>query len=601
MGGNQSTNTVIEHPSSKQEINRPKYLKNPFKYLYYQMCYFMTIKQYKDKNHLPTNFYYIKGETTDVDLYVKNEIIKLSQEMPLNKIPLPIIVMYAKKKIFQQTIMGECFDNILFNNNEISSCKYDKNVKEYYKISNKIKEYNEVEKIKQTNLAIYKDSNIYEIYIYFPSLTTSKKYIPNFHGIKSTNSYMQYFVRNDIVFNAMRNGFDVNSFVEDLKKINVSSDKINQLVNERLKIYIKENPLYNELQNICLTNGCISNYGEDFDELLPKRTKDASQQETEAEAKAPYYPTKCLNTINYEDNMFKLDANFYETIKKNISECTDRFINNHNYIKEANINQIDPNINNKSFVDELKKCYFNYRHNTITPDYNDGGRYHYSKIYNKNILTELATRNAGYPGIYEYVFPTFSINKDHPDLKDYLLELPWGNQIITKKYIIDKLYPNDFYYSFNNIYKLKFNNNGVLLVTDIYDNIIYILSKNKVNIPVEVNFENGNLVIYHKNERGDVVPAEYIKVINYSNKDAIRPFSMILDNNGDLCVYANKYIDVTDDDLKNRIKESRTLYTNNKFTKDISSKSINYDDIDINLNKNRYPDEYLYDISKLNL
>ena len=50
--------------------------------------------------------------------------------------------------------------------------------------------------------------------------------------------------------------------------------------------------------------GCVSDTGEDFEELVPKYSKKTEDMNKNSINHTPYYPSKCFKTKNYKNYMF---------------------------------------------------------------------------------------------------------------------------------------------------------------------------------------------------------------------------------------------------------------------------------------------------------
>lgn len=376
------------------------------------------------------------------------------------------------------------------------------------------------------------------------------------------------------------------------------TDTINKIIDDLKKNTINSNPLALENYNKCKIDGVVCDYSEDFDELLPPNTKDESQIENNIKAKSPFFPTKSLLTPYYEDNMFKTDNNFYDEIKKKIPDCVKKYMDNSSNIKSGNLKD---GISKTEFllIDELKKCYATYR-NESSSEIQENNKYFYSKEYNKNILLELSKRNATYPGIQEIVFPVFRLDTNNKEIYNLILKLPWGDKLLNDKFFIDDnnylLTIDKNVYSFNSYYSINLTKEGIIYVYNrYYNNIIYILNNKKINSSSVV--ENlvldtlGSLILNIKNEDGQSVIFWTYKVFNTAKTSG--PYVLIIDNNGYIKIYGDRFIEATDDDLYLRINKLKLSLENMNNQFELNNIEFN----DENILNNNIPintDSYLY-------
>ena len=65
----------------------------------------------------------------------------------------------------------------------------------------------------------------------------------------------------------------------------------------------------------------------------------------------------------------------------------------------------------------------------------------YSKVFNNNILKDLAKRSGNIPGIPEYTFVMYKLNinddlfKENKDIFHYM---PWGDILLTNEYVLNE-------------------------------------------------------------------------------------------------------------------------------------------------------------------
>lgn len=358
---------------------------------------------------------------------------------------------------------------------------------------------------------------------------------------------------------------NLRGYMEDLIIVNYN-DNIELIVEKEKKNFVNNNRFTNENYNKCKTDGVVCDYSEDYDEIIPAYTPDETAMGNNIKAKSPYFPTKSLLTNYYEDEMFKVDDTYYNNVKKNLNNCVDNYQKN---LKKIGGELGDVNELNKTefyLIDELKKCYLNHRQDIAKPVQEDG-KYLYADEYNKNILLELSKRHNKYPGIQEIVFPVFVLNTSHPDINNYTLRLPWGNKLFTYKYILGdtnaaSLKVNKKIYSFNNDYSLVLNKNGVVYVyNEISKKIAYVVnnkiidsSSKVINVVLD---QLGSLILKIRDSKGNEVVAWSIKVFNITGNKG--PFSLILENDGNIKIYGEKFSEATNEEFVSNMDKSKKV------------------------------------------
>lgn len=603
--------------------------------LLFERCVYMTQKMYINNGHIPSNFYIeqgiinIKGDSIidELNNLVINNIIALANKLSEikgvpAKVPGPIFFMYAKKLEYSGTILGNCFDDFILDQNYIQldtsspinlmkdamakiqeypgitgmngklykncSVKNDKdNMETYYFIKNLINDKEEINKLKQSNLAKYKYNNNIQYYIYYPSLNIdynkNVKYFTNYNSYLNTNIWMSNIVSNYYLFNiiGINDSFNIQRN-KLLKILGIKQEKlINKLIEELIKKDKDNYPFIPESLYTCYTNGCVSEYGEDFDELLPKKTDKKGDQENNAEQKAPYYPTKCLKKVNYNDNMFIKynEEEFINDIKKNLfTKCLKDYKENYDKVKNGDTNIVQ---SDTSIINELKTCFFKYRHDNSGNDLNGDSKYKYSKKYNKNILTELSNRFFSYPGVQEVTFPLFNINSSDERIKNYMLLLPWGEQLLSTSYFLGNddifcLIYDKRIYSFNNLYYMTLDKNGIIIVKNSSsDRVIYTINDKTINNVVNVKFDSGSIILYMENNK-NVNPGFSVSCVDFTLGNS--PYSLIIDDNGDINIYGDKFVKVTSDNFIKLIAKSKKYFENHDYY-NININTINFNNI----------------------
>jgi len=122
-------------------------------------------------------------------------------------------------------------------------------------------------------------------------------------------------------------------------------------------------------------------------------------------------------------------------------------------------------------------------------------------------------------------------------------------------------------FSFNNRYALTINANGFVYVYDVRNrNILYFIHRgnNENNSFISMTFETTGLVIVYKDKNDNLKPVSRdilpkIPLIKSNCDNCSEPYSMILDNNGNLVVYGNGFYDSTFDGFKEMINKERML------------------------------------------
>ncbi|WP_396189525.1 hypothetical protein [Flavobacterium sp.] len=502
--------------------------------LMWNRCLFMTHKQYKNGEHFNDNIYYHRAFTDNIQKHIHEHIKGLAEKLPFKTVPKPIYILIAKhiqydkqnslfdldckyaydgiknKKLdydvyTEKYKKDQNFNNYLNDANknkklqQIREHNYDKYVHcfkntqgEFIGATSDLQKYTFIydninsnrDKYMSSSLSPFTYQGLYEVIIYIPNLNKGLQYFSSFKDFSDHNRWMNMIIGKNS---------------KHLNIIPIHND-------------VSKYPFISDLTNICLQMGCSSEYGEDFDEIIPKLGTTSEDQKNNAIAKGPYYPTKCLKTDYYKDKMIVFE-------EKN--KVVDQILTDQNI-------QISGNI-----IDQMKSTFAKYRNESY-----DGK---YSQDYNENILTELALRKDPYPGIQEIIFPVFILKDDYIDLQKYTHFLPWGNLLLTNEYVLndgDKLdIEEKSLKSFDNIYELKFETTtGYLSVFK--DNrvvSIFIANDFRKYTKKSLILQNGALNIY--GYEGNNNDNRYSISITTSN--GIWPISLVLENSGILQVYDN--------------------------------------------------------------
>ena len=258
-------------------------------------------------------------------------------------------------------------------------------------------------------LAKFTDKGKYEVYIFFPNLRKhtdgTPRYMSNLSAYSNSNQWMKDFSENNIYYSIM-------SILPDYRKFLLRFIRDESLISRIVASINRENwkeyPFIKESNNICFTEGCACDFGEDISSMVPAVTKAGNTNSDNTNKKAPYFPTKCLRQSktdlnNYKDNFFDTDDSFYDEMKgKLIGDCLNHYKDNAQKIQNG---ETPDNDSESSLIESLKKCGSEYRKKEKANDATQ-----YSEEYNRKILNELAIRNSGYPGVQENVFPLFKVN-----------------------------------------------------------------------------------------------------------------------------------------------------------------------------------------------
>lgn len=446
-------------------------------------------------------------------------------------------------------------------------------------------------------------------------------------------------------------------FRNELKRDRVTTEgMINKIINPLIELNRRKYTLYDDLNNLCFEGGCVANEGDDFERLLPQFTNDAGKNSENAIKYSPFIPTKCLaQTNNHYCHIMKpndaphnvdiidfIKTYAMEDIKiavlkyiainmkmtNNIQLCKKdvRYIDKYKspidmIIAIANIYIRDgfgTNLNDKekqyklpkeetkeSFAnndDEPEEC---RREDPEKPEIKIKMN-HYSKEYSENIITELMHLHKLYPGVPEFVMSLYSYKENVKS--DKLVYMPFGRPIPTNDYVIhigEEFMIGNKLFSFNNRYALTINKNGFVYVYDVNNrNILYFLFKgNAKDNFISMTFETTGLIITYKDMNDNLKPISKdimprVPLIKSNCDDCSEPYTIILNDNGDIVVYGNAFYDATFDGFKELIRKERDI--NNGIAKQMGTNKdlLNVDNLNsyIESNNNTKLNQY----SKLN-
>lgn len=576
--------------------NNIKIKKEPYKFknLEHIRCIFFTQDNYNANYHIPkstltlTFYSTISNLENDIEAKIKetydkiNNITKMSDGSDI-KILSPIYVAFSRKLEYERNLFD---DNDIepVEVNDVYNSKYKLAIRDY--ISSFLSKMNNPDlnaKYRTLPMNTYGFSNgkIYVI-LYFPFITNQYKYITNFKDIINSSSF---FIKT--ITNTNFNGLpDVTTIDEEqIKKLlnnnkDLSDDFKNAFL-EALKNKDKDSFRYSDdLTYLCNEGGCISDVGEDFNNLLPSLAKNDSDNNNNAEKMGPFLPTKCLaQTVRFKCGVINADSNnkplkeimkdkviidyLLETLKKYIINynCTvnkDKMDNkfcDKEKDKNADLQQTPIDIISYAYSYQLRKKY--------SSDLNEGDKNHYSKSYNKNIIKELMFLRNVYPGIQEIVFPLYIYKGNN----NYITDPPWGPLFLTKDqvfYYNDPINVNRKIFSFNNKYYLTMNNLGHIYIYNYeYNYIYYYLNIITYSNPISFIMSD-NITIIFKDGNGNEQMANILnKNIKIVMKDDKRrePFNFYINDDGKIRVYANGFIDATDNSFSGLIDDKINEYS----------------------------------------
>jgi hypothetical protein len=205
---------------------------------------------------------------------------------------------------------------------------------------------------------------------------------------------------------------------------------------------------------------------------------------------------------------------------------------------------------------------------------------HYSRDYSINMIKELMFLRNKYPGIQEIVFPLYKYTGN----SEYLIEPPWGTLFLTNDYIIfynENIPMHKRKYSFNNQFYLIMNSKGLISVKrESDDRIIYFLNLIQFKRPLTMAFTETISISFKDDisgyEKPKTVLDSSIKLINKNDK-LREPFNFYLNNEGKLRVYANGFLDATDQSfvkyIDDKINEFNNFGKNPEYYNSIDNKN----------------------------
>ena len=622
MGGSSSRIKYNDFKCDGQKIPPKEPIK--FNNLKHIRCMFFTQESYNAKLHIPKSLTLefdstIANLENDIENNIQNVYTKMNEISGTTdvKILSPIYVAFSRKLEYSYSV----FDDPSIKRIEIKreprpyTLAITEAVISYF---NKYPSEPLEKKYKSLPMNIYNfNNNKIKVIVYIPFMTKEFKYITNFTDIIKSTSYLVNLLL-DTSFNGLP---DVNTFNED--KIRKNFEKTNEMRQKNNQTLIKSSEidyvinklktgdntkfrLSDDLMYLCNEGGCISeSAGEDFNNLLPSLATTDSDNDNSAVNMSPFLPHKCLaQTIRFKcgilnadkDNTPLSDVMKSKPIIDYLTENLGKLIINEECLtlnkktatqkdlefckkegdENPNLNITPVDIINTALSFQLRNQFssdFNQKENKS----NNIDKYnHYSKDYSVNMIKELMLLRNKYPGIQEIVFPLYKYTGSN----NYIIDPPWGSLFLTSNHIIfysEAIQKQVRKYSFNNQYYLKMNNKGHIYVKrESDDQIIYYLSIIEFSKPLTMTFNDSisiNFIDDISNaEKPQTVLDSSIKLINKSDK-LREPFNFYLNDDGKIRVFANGFLDATDQSfisyIDDKINEYKNLgknpeYQNNK-------------------------------------
>ena len=536
-----------------------KYEKKDF--LRFQRCVNLTYQEYTNKDYMNNNIYceeFITQLST-----IKSEIKNKLSNIPVvnayqSKIPLPIYVMIAKVIEYDP------------DNEDASIAKYMRDDLDD-SLQNKMDSIED--KLKKTSVIKYTFQGNYKIVIYIPNLMkiirganiNKYTYFPSITSTSHQNRWMNLLVsRKSMFLKAVKNNFDFTGELvekigdEYLSKQGKDKEKMDRIIREKNKDAWERDLLYYELEKSCLNMGCVSEEGEDFDEIVPMYNPDGAIMEYFAKQNSPYHAAKCLQTQNFSEYMYDEDSKRGKFAKEARELIEEKYETNEEINEDLRNNKVpEGEYFSGSFESVVKMAVAEAR----SEIYDKPGKksHQYSKHFNLNMLKDLARRYRRYPGVPEMTFRLYRLNELDSEFKSMFHYMPWGNKLLTPEYVLNEgdimriddivVNRNDLsltqrtlpFKSFDNTHELKFNENGIFSV---YKNGSYVRPvrgaerinmRNYKNRTIKLELNNLQFFgddVHGQNDNRGTIPIEII------DKNAKIPNSLIVDSQtGNLLLY----------------------------------------------------------------
>ena len=607
-----------------------------FDSLRFKKCIFMTDEQFnKTKIYKPANSLFIEeliqvNSTIDVDNKIKAIIDNIHGELikkynPNVKIPHPVFVMLGRELEFASSLFDvQTFEHmppkimeksikygnteIPINTNKIVILDY---IKGFFKsgISNKEDDY----KYNSSIINSYKFKGKVRIFLYVPFLKQNYTFIPNLNDLSTSFYFFNTIMNSDIIMNISRTStFDADKARKSFEKANLNEQIIDNIINPVIENDKIKYSLYDDLINLCFDGGCVSNVGDDFNSLLPPFSTDDDTNNKNATDKSPFMPNKCLS----KTNGFLCNVRF-----ANKNKNTDI----HNFLKTNALKEIQENLSKYTFISEMvqnnqklddeyrdylsrytspvnlivsvvNKFIKKYYSENLNDDKDGDIKYnHYSKKYSENIIKELAYLKK-MNGIPEIVMSLYFLKEKDEYFKDKIAYMPFENVFPTAETIFnfgDILMVDEILYSSNKKYGMKLNNNGLVPIFNIKTNqIIYFLNREVIKNPIDMTIQENGILISFTNELGNLIKRNYLYKLSSLVDDCKfckPPFSLIIKDDGYLCIYGNGFYDSTSKEFKDFINEEINFINklgNSVDMNNISSLNTSLNEKSINVENN---------------
>jgi len=571
----------------------------------FMKCIFFTNKQYNtDKIHIPTQSLYIQKDikvnnVNDINNYINNTIDIIHYKLNIGnrsgtpvKIPAPLFALIGRKLDYHTSIFdGEKFKTPFKRSFKYGSVNVSPNTNGELAILSYFNSFfdsglgempRDQEKLIGSLASSFKFKKNVRIIIYAPYLTNEYKYITNFTDIINSSRFFYTLLTND--------------FFLDFKKTTIITYETlknkYKYLNERslrflLEILTREDrrsfTLYEDLLNLCVEGGCVSDYGEDLNRLTTTFTDDMNQNNEEAIKKSPYVPSKCLaQTKGYIKNIRDIHNNrdvpefLNENAMKEIQESLYKYVDISDKIARGDKNIGDDEDSKKiadytSPVDLIISIMNKYIKDGYLINLNDGDRNgikvnHYSKEYSKNIIKELSLINKFYPGVPEIIM-SFNLI-DETKRSDKIIYHPWGRQLLSSRNVLklgESIPANKSLFSFNNRFIMSITNDGIIYVYNKNSGrILYFINRTPIYNTQSVTISTTEISIEYisndNNKKSQTIKLpNNIKSLIGNCEDCIKePFNLIINNdNGSLVIYSNSFFEATSTEFKNFIDSER--------------------------------------------
>ena len=627
----------------------PKKSPITFNNLNFISCVFFSDKQYNsEKIHKPLNSLCIEKSffATTINS-IENEINSIIDDIykELNndntsgnpiKIPAPIYILLGRELEYNNNILeSERFLHLPPNKGLLGKVEIKPDEKGSLAILDYLNSFfqksglatnDDKKKYEKSHLNNYRFKGNIKILLYVPYLSNEYRYISNFQDIFNSSTFFYNLIMSDVFLKFERTSNIDKEFIKNLKKMNFNKKFIDILTSVLRDASKSKFLLYDDLNNLCFDGGCVSSVGEDLKVLIPNYDKDEGVNSENAVKFSPFLPNKCLS----KTNNFLCNVKYAKEYNKNIDDFIKEYamadikngltaysmINdliNKKIISEENISKIDKfksplnliisiinshiktgysddlNKEEREITVKIKKDEI-YEDTKIKVKYN-----HYSKEYSENIIKELSLLNDKYPGVPEIVMSLYNYNEKLKS--DKITYMPWGNELLTIEYLFNIYSPlevNSEIYSFNNKYVLTMNTDGLIYVYNkTTKNILYFINKKKIKNSISCMYNKSGFSIQilddNNNQRSENLDTNIPKLISDCD-DCIEPFTMIIDNSGNLKIYGNSFYEVTNEDLKKFINNEKDLLEKNNFNID----DLDTDKLDKMLSIKKQKESYQY-------